>query len=95
MLDADQRLAQLTTLLDLTDAQVEQMRPIVEEQTSKQQALFQNSAADREKMRAEMAKLRDETDESFAEVLTEQQMSKYREQRQQRMRQGRPPGKGN
>jgi hypothetical protein len=30
-------------------------------------------------MRSEMAKLRDETDESFAEVRTEQQKSKYRE----------------
>jgi Spy/CpxP family protein refolding chaperone len=95
MLDADQRLAQLTTQLDLDDAQVEQMRPIVEEQTKRQQALFESYSGDRETMRAEMTKLRDETDEQFAEVLTEEQMNKYRELRQQRMRQGRPPGRGN
>ena len=95
MLDADQRLAQLTTQLDLDDAQVEQMRPIVEEQTKRQQALFESYSGDRETMRAEMTKLREETDEQFAEVLTKEQMNKYRELRQQRMRQGRPPGRGN
>jgi len=94
MLDADQRMAQLTTQLELNDAQVEQLRPIVEEQTKRQQALFDSYAGDRETMRAEMTKLRDETDEQFAEVLSEAQMKKYRELRQQRMRQGRPPGRG-
>ena len=94
MLDADQRMAQLTTQLDLDDAQVEQLRPIVEEQTKRQQALFDSYSGDRETMRAEMSKLRDETDEQFAGVLSEQQMKKYRELRQQRMRQGRPPGRG-
>lgn len=94
MLDADQRMAQLTTQLDLDDAQAEQLRPIVEEQTKRQQALFESYSGDRETMRAEMTKLRDETDEQFARVLSEEQMKKYRELRQQRMRQGRPPGRG-
>ena len=91
MLGADERLAQMTEQLDLTDEQVKQMKPIVEEQTKKQEAIFENASGDRETMRAEMMKLMEETDKQYAEVLTEEQMNTYREMRQQRMRQGRPP----
>jgi hypothetical protein len=49
------------------------------------------ASGDRETMRAEMMKLMEETDKQYAEVLTEEQMNTYREMRQQRMRQGRPP----
>ena len=91
MLGADERLAQMTEQLDLTDEQVKQMKPIVEEQTKKQEAIFENASGNRETMRAEMMKLMEETDEQYAEVLTEEQMNTYREIRQQRMRQGRPP----
>jgi len=92
MMNADQRLAQLTTDLDLTDEQVEQLKPIIEKQTKKQQELFESADADRAQMRAEMTKLRDETDKAYAEVLSEEQMVKYMELRMQRMRRGRPPG---
>lgn len=92
MMNADQRLAQLTTELDLTEEQVEQLKPIIEQQTKKQQELFENADADREKMRTEMTKLRDETDKAYSEVLSEEQMVKYMELRMQRMRRGRPPG---
>jgi Spy/CpxP family protein refolding chaperone len=91
MLSSDERLAQLTEQLDLTDEQVKQMKPIIDEQTKNQQELFQNSGDDRETMRAEMMKLMEETDRQYSEILTEEQMTKYREMRQQRMRQGRPP----
>ena len=94
MLDADERLAQLTEQLELTDEQVKELKPIIEEQTKKQQELFQNAGGDRETLRAEMMKLRDETEEAYAEVLTEEQMKKHQELIQQRMRQGRPPGRG-
>ena len=90
MLSSDERLAQLTEQLDLTDEQVKQMKPIIDDQTKNQQELFQNAGGDRETMRAEMMKLMEETDRQYAEVLTEEQMTKYREMRQQRMRQGRP-----
>jgi Spy/CpxP family protein refolding chaperone len=91
MLGADERLAQMTEQLDLTGEQVKQLKPIVEEQTKKQEAIFENASGDRETMRAEMMKLMEETDKQYAEVLTEEQMNTYREMRQQRMRQGRPP----
>ena len=91
MLSPDERLARLTEQLDLTDEQAAQMKPIIDEQSKKQQELFENAGGDRETMRAEMTKLMEETDKQYAEVLTEEQMSKYREIRQERMRQGRPP----
>lgn len=94
MLDADQRLTQLTDALDLTDEQVEDMKPIVEEQTRKQKELFESAGADRAAMREAMMQLMEETDAAYAEVLTEDQMTKYREMRQQRMRRGPPPGGG-
>ena len=71
MLDADERLAQLTERLDLTDEQVKELKPIVEEQTKKQEDIFQNASGDRETMRAEMIELQDETMKQYAEVLTE------------------------
>ena len=94
MLDADERLAQLTERLDLTDEQVKELKPIVEEQTKKQEDIFQNASGDRETMRAEMIELQDETMKQYAEVLTEEQMNQYREMMQRRMRQARPPGSG-
>ncbi len=94
MLDADERLAALTERLDLTDEQVKELKPIVEEQTKKQEEIFQNASGDRETMRADMMKLLDETEKAYAEVLTEEQMNQYREMMQRRMRQARPPGSG-
>ena len=94
MLDADQRLTQLTDALDLTDEQVAEMKPIVEEQTRKQKELFESAGADRAAMREAMMELMEETDAAYAEVLTEEQMTKYREIRRQRMRRGPPPGGG-
>ncbi len=94
MLDADERLARLTEQLDLSDEQAKELKPIVEEQTKKQEELFQNAGGDRETLRADMMKLLDETEEAYAEVLTEEQMNQYREMMQRRMRQGRPPGRG-
>ena len=94
MMDPDERLAALTERLDLTDEQVKELKPIVEEQTKKQEVIFQNASGDRETMRAEMIELLDETEEAYAEVLTEEQMNQYREMMQRRMRQARPPGGG-
>jgi Spy/CpxP family protein refolding chaperone len=91
MLSTDERLAQLTEQLDLTVEQAAQMKPIIDEQSKRQQELFENAGGDRATMRAEMTKLMEDTDKQYAEVLTEEQMDKYREMRSERMRQGRPP----
>jgi len=91
MPSVDERLAQMTEQLQLTEEQVAKVRPILEKQDRQRQELFQTSGGDRETMRAEMRKLIEEGDQELSGVLTEQQMKKHVEQRQQRMRQG-PPG---
>ena len=52
MLSPDERLAQLTEQLDLTDEQAAQMKPIIDEQSKKQRELFENAGGDRATMRA-------------------------------------------
>jgi Spy/CpxP family protein refolding chaperone len=91
MPSVDERLAQMTEQLQLTDEQVTKVRPILEKQDRQRQELFETHGGDRETMRAEMRKLIEEGDKELASVLTEQQMTKHVEQRQQRVRQG-PPG---
>ena len=94
MLSSDERLAQLTEQLDLTDEQAKQMKPIIDEQTKKQQEIFENAGGDRETMRAEIMKLWEETQDSYAEVLTDEQMKQYQEMMQRRMSQRPPPSGG-
>ena len=94
MMDADERLAALTERLDLTDEQAKQMKPIIDEQTKKQQEIFENAGGDRETMRAEIMKLWEETQDSYAEVLTDEQMKQYQEMMQRRMSQRPPPSGG-
>lgn len=87
----DERLAQMTEQLQLTEEQATKVRPILEKQDRQRQELFEKYGGDRETMRSEMRKLVEQGDEELAGVLTEQQMKKHVEQRQQRMRRG-PPG---
>ena len=91
MPSVDERLAGMTEQLQLTEDQATKVRPILEKQDRQRQELFETYGGDRETMRAEMRKLIEEGDRELAGVLTEQQMKKHLEQRQQRMRQG-PPG---
>lgn len=91
MPSVEERLAQMTEQLKMTEDQAAKVRPILEKQDRQRQELFQKYGGDRETMRAEMRKLIEEGDREMAGVLTEEQMKKHVEQRQQRMRQG-PPG---
>jgi Spy/CpxP family protein refolding chaperone len=93
MPSVDERLTQMTEQLQLTEEQATKVRPILQKQDLQRQELFEKYGGDRETMRAEMRKLIEQGDEELAGVLTEQQMKKHVEQRQQRMRQGRPGGR--
>lgn len=93
MPSVDERLAQMTEQLQLTEEQATKVRPILEKQDRQRQELFETYGGDRETMRTEMRKLIEAGDQELAGVLTEQQMKKHVEQRQQRMRQGRPGGR--
>lgn len=82
MPDADQVMARLIERLDLTDAQADQVRPIIEEQLEKQKAVFEKYRGQgREGFRAarpEMQAIRQETEDRLKDVLTDEQMEKYR-----------------
>jgi periplasmic protein CpxP/Spy len=92
MPSVDDRVAQMTEQLNLTEEQQAKVRPILEKQVSQRQELLEKQAGDRETMRAEMRKLLEQGDEELAGVLTEEQMKRHVEQRQQWMRRG-PPGR--
>lgn len=94
--DLDTFMERLTERLELSEKQVAELRPIFKEQFQSMSALFtQRQRGDRESMRSVMRELRTKTDKRLAEVLTDEQMKKFREFREeQRRRRGgrRPPG---
>lgn len=90
--DPAKRLAHMQTALNLTAEQVEQIRPILEDGAVERRAVFEKyHGQDRSRMRAEMQKLREETESALGAVLTAEQMAKWqllrknrRDQRRQR-----------
>ncbi|MGE0083067.1 MAG: hypothetical protein AB7S75_01465 [Desulfococcaceae bacterium] len=98
--DAEQIIANLTAELSLSGDQVAQIRPIIEDHTKKRDAVIEKYAdqdrSGRQNMRAELDALRTEQDARLQEVLTEEQMVKYRaytEKKRQEM-QNRMDGSG-
>ena len=85
----ERELAMLTRWLDLTEDQVALIKPIVEENHLRRQAVFENAAGDREAVRTQMEDLREETFEQFSEILTDEQMTEYKKMTE---RFGRRPG---
>ena len=81
--------------LDLTDAQEKKVLAFELEFHKERQKMFENfdpETGDREAMRAKMMKQRDERNDKYAEVLTEEQLEKFQQmqdRRRQQMRQRR------
>jgi hypothetical protein len=73
----------MTDRLDLTPEQVEAIRPIIKEKTRKMNEIRDRSGTDRRAFRTEMQKLRWNTEMKFDEILTEEQIDKYIELRQE------------
>lgn len=86
--------------LDLTAEQEKKVLEFELEFYRERQKMFENfdfETGDREAMRAKMMKQRDERNEKYAEVLTDEQLEKYREmqdRRRQNMRQRREEDSG-
>jgi Spy/CpxP family protein refolding chaperone len=76
--DPEEHLAKLQEELDLTDPQVEQIRAIFTEQHAKFEQL-RDDEGDRESKHEAFRKLREETHERIAAVLTEEQRSRLEE----------------
>ena len=86
--DLDSFMDTLTERLVLSEAQVAQVRPILEEQFQKQHELVQRyrNSGDLAGSRQERDRLRQATHERLTNVLTERQMSDYYAMRQEQQR---------
>jgi Spy/CpxP family protein refolding chaperone len=79
----DEIVQTMTDRLDLTSEQVEAIRPIIEEKALKMSEIRDRSGTDRRAVRTEMQKLRWNTEMKLGEILTEEQVDKYIELRQE------------
>lgn len=98
--DVKERVSRTADSLDLTDAQEKKVLEFELEFFKENQKVFENfdfETGDREAMREYMMKQREERDEKYAEVLTDEQLEKYHEmidKRRQNMRQRREEESG-
>lgn len=96
-MDPEQRMQMLQEKLSLTDEQVAALQPIFAEHDAQRRALFESVRDERQAMRDEMDAMRTELDEELASVLTPDQMTAFRELREenrQRFKQGRGKKRG-
>jgi predicted transcriptional regulator len=80
---ADEIVQILTDRLALTDDQVEAIQPIIEEKVQRMNEVRELRGTDRQAARAEMQKLRWDTEQKLNEILTDEQIDKYLEYRQE------------
>ncbi len=84
----EQILADMQQQLNLTDAQVEQVRPILRVQSQKRKELFDKYRSQgrqgRSAIHSEMQTLRAETEAQLVEILSNDQMQAYRNMQDQR-----------
>lgn len=90
---AGQRIEKLKTELGLTDAQVEQLKPILREQMQAMKALREDESLSRKDKRAKFDELRDAHRAKIAAVLTPEQSAKLDELMKDRKGPGGPKGK--
>ncbi len=94
---AGKQLQMLIDRLGLTDAQIEQVAPILAETHEKMQSFRQNSDGNRREMFGKMKQIRDEQDKKIESLLTDDQKKIYKEikkERQEEMARRRPRGGG-
>jgi len=98
--EVTERVRRTADSLDLTDAQEKKVLEFELEFHKERQKMFEDfdpETGDREAMRAKMMEQRDERNEKYAEVLTEEQLEKFeqmQDRRQQQMRQRREDDTG-
>ncbi len=87
-------MEKLKESLELTDEQVAALEPIFAAHDQKRRELFESRSAERQAMREQMNALRLEMDEDIGEILTEEQMKTYVEQREEMRQRFRQEGRG-
>ncbi len=83
-LSPEDRVQELKAELDLTEAQRTAIEEILVNADKKMADLREQSTGDRQALREEFRRLREETDRAVEEVLSEDQIEKYREYNRQR-----------
>jgi len=101
---AAEQLTAMTEALSLSDEQVAQVGPILKSTMEKQLEMrkkMRSEGADRRAMREMLGELNDSHNTQLAEVLSEEQMTKYKEWRKEQQKnrrggrgQGRPGNRG-
>jgi Spy/CpxP family protein refolding chaperone len=95
---AEERLEQVIENLELTDEQVEALRPIFQSSIERQAAVLEQygidlsdgeqggklSRRERRKLRGDLKDEREKTDDAIAEVLTDEQFDAYKEMAEER-----------
>lgn len=91
-------VSQLQEQLNLTDEQVEQVRPIFEKEFEKREELFQKNRGQgqgpesRKAVDEEFQKLQEETEKQLEKIFTEEQMTLYRKMLEERQKHQPPQG---
>ena len=95
---AEERLEQVIENLELTDEQVEALRPIFQSSIERQAAVLEQygidlsdgeqggklSRRERRKLKGDLKDEREKTDDAIAEVLTDEQFDAYKEMAEER-----------
>lgn len=88
---ADERLQHMTKQLDLSDAQQQQIKPILENEFKQMQALREDSSLSQQDRRSKMMEIRQNTASQIKPILNADQQKQYEEMMS---RQGRGHGPG-
>lgn len=80
----DREISELKERLNLTDAQVAQIEPILTSTREQMQELRENRSGDRQQMRSRMQSIMQERDKKIEAILTESQKQEYRKYIQER-----------
>ncbi|MEJ2536126.1 MAG: Spy/CpxP family protein refolding chaperone [Calditrichia bacterium] len=80
----DREISELKERLNLTDAQVAQIEPILTSTREQMHELRENRSGDRQQMRSRMQSIMQERDKKIEAILTESQKQEYRKYIQER-----------
>jgi periplasmic protein CpxP/Spy len=78
-MSADQRLQHMTKQLNLSDAQQQQIKPILENEEKQMQALHSDSSLSQQDRMSKMMQIRQDTSSQIKPILNSDQQQKYEE----------------
>lgn len=89
MPSTDDRLQHLSQVLNLSDDQKAKIRPMLDDESSKMQAVWQDNSVPRDQKRAKMQQIHQDTSEQMKTVLNQDQQKKLADmQAQMKQRMG-------